>query len=86
MENEIFEALKPYIISLLIALIGYAVTEIRNRVLYNKLNKIHEMLEDEQNEFYTLCPMCGTKIILAKAKIWAQPKGTEEKINDHDRG
>ena len=86
MENEIFEALKPYIISLLIALIGYAITEIRNRVLSNKLNKINEMLEDEQNEFYTLCPRCGTKIILAKAKIWAQPKGPEEKINDHDRG
>ena len=78
MEQEIFEAIKPYLISLIIATIGYLVTWFKNRILSDKVAKIQQMLEDEENEYYTLCPQCGTKIILAKAKIYVQKREEEE--------
>ena len=74
----VIEKLMPYVVSAVIAGLMYVKFWLDNKRLKEQLGSIEEQLQHSDNEYYVICPTCGSKLMLAKLKIYIEQKAKED--------
>ena len=74
----IIEKVMPYIVGAVIAALMYIKFWLDNKRLKEQLGSIEDMLQHSDNEYYVICPTCGSKLMLAKLKIYIEQKSKED--------
>ena len=74
----IIEKLMPYVIGAVIAALMYVKFWLDNKRLKEQLCSIEDQLQHSDNEYYVICPTCGSKLMLAKLKIYIEQKAKED--------
>ena len=68
----------PYAVGAVIAVFMYIKFWLDNKRLKEQLGSIEDQLPHSDNEYYVICPTCGSKLMLAKLKIYIEQKSTED--------
>lgn len=74
----VIEKLMPYVVSAVIAALMYVKFWLDNKRLKEQLGSIEDQLQHSDNEYYVICPTCGSKLMLAKLKIYIEQKAKED--------
>ena len=74
----IIEKLMPYVIGAVVAALMYVKFWLDNKRLKEQLGSIEDQLQHSDNEYYVICPTCGSKLMLAKLKIYIEQKSKED--------
>lgn len=78
---EYLEKLLPYLTTLVIGVIVYAINYIKQKSFQNELLSLKEYLKKADAKYYIICPYCGSKIGLSDVQIYQMAKenadGTE---------
>ena len=74
----IIEKLMPYVIGAVVAALMYVKFWLDNKRLKEQLGSIEDQLQHSDNEYYVICPTCGSKLMLAKLKIYIEQKAKED--------
>ena len=74
----IIEKLMPYVIGAVVAALMYVKFWLDNKRLKEQLGSIEDQLQHSGNEYYVICPTCGSKLMLAKLKIYIEQKAKED--------
>ena len=67
--NDFLQMIMPYVLPLIIAAVGYAVTYLKVKNHDLLLNQLEEIIKNEGEHYYIICDKCGNKIQLSKAKL-----------------
>ena len=76
--NDFIQMISPYVLPLIIAAVGYAVTYLKVKKQDLVLNQLEEIIKNEGEHYYIICDKCGNKIQLSKAKLYADMVMDEE--------
>ena len=68
----------PYAVGAVIAVFMYIKFWLDNKRLKEQLGSIEDQLQHSDNEYYVICPTCGSKLMLAKLKIYIEQKAKED--------
>ena len=74
----VIEKVMPYVVGTVIAVLMYIKFWFDNKRLKEKLGSIEDQLQHSDNEYYVICPTCGSKLMLAKLKIYIEQKAKED--------
>lgn len=74
----VIEKLMPYVVGAVIAGLMYIKFWFDNKRLKEQLGSIEDQLKHSDNEYYVICPTCGSKLMLAKLKIYIEQKAKED--------
>lgn len=74
----VIEKLMPYVVSAVIAGLMYVKFWLDNKRLKEQMGSIKDQLQHSDNEYYVICPTCGSKLMLAKLKIYIEQKAKED--------
>lgn len=74
----VIEKLMPYVVGAVIAALMYVKFWLDNKRLKEQLGSIEDQLQHSDNEYYVICPTCGSKLMLAKLKIYIEQKAKED--------
>lgn len=78
---EYLEKLLPYLTTLVIGVIVYAINYVKQKGFQNELLSLKEYLKEADAKYYVICPNCGSKIGLSDVQIYQMAKekkdGTE---------
>ena len=74
----VIEKLMPYVVSAVVAALMYVKFWLDNKRLKEQLGSIEDLLQHSDNEYYVICPTCGSKLMLAKLKIYIEQKAKED--------
>lgn len=78
---EYLEKLLPYLTTLVIGVIVYAINYVKQKSFQNELLSLKEYLKEADAKYYVICPNCGSKIGLSDVQIYQMAKekkdGTE---------
>lgn len=78
---EYLEKLLPYLTTLVIGVIVYAINYVKQKSFQNELLSLKEYLKEADAKYYVICPTCGNKIGLSDVQIYQMAKensdGTE---------
>lgn len=78
---EYLEKLLPYLTTLVIGVIVYAINYVKQKSFQNELLSLKEYLKEADAKYYVICPHCGSKIGLSDVQIYQMSKenadGTE---------
>ena len=78
---EFLEKLLPYLTTLVIGVIVYAINYVKQKSFQNELLSLKEYLKEADAKYYVICPNCGSKIWLTDVQIYQMSKenadGTE---------
>lgn len=74
----VIEKLMPYVVSAIVAALMYVKFWLDNKRLKEQLGSIEDQLQHSDNEYYVICPTCGSKLMLAKLKIYIEQKAKED--------
>lgn len=78
---EYLEKLLPYLTTLVIGVIVYAINYVKQKSFQNELLSLKEYLKEADAKYYVICPNCGRKIGLTDVQIYQMAKenadGTE---------
>lgn len=78
---EYLEKLLPYLTTLVIGVIVYAINYVKQKGFQNELLSLKEYLKEADAKYYVICPNCGSKIGLSDVQIYQVAKekkdGTE---------
>ena len=74
----IIEKIMPYAVGAVIAVFMYIKFWLDNKRLKEQLGSIENQLQHSDNEYYVICPTCGSKLMLAKLKIYIEQKAKED--------
>ena len=74
----VIEKLMPYVVSAVVAALMYIKFWLDNKRLKEHLGNIEDQLQHSDNEYYVICPTCGSKLMLAKLKIYIEQKAKED--------
>ena len=78
---EFLEKLLPYLTTLVIGVIVYAINYVKQKSFQNELLSLREYLKEADAKYYVICPNCGSKIWLTDVQIYQMAKeksdGTE---------
>lgn len=74
----VIEKLMPYVVSAVVAALMYVKFWLDNKRLKEQLGSIEDQLQHSDNEYYVICPTCGSKLMLAKLKIYIEQKAKED--------
>ena len=78
---EYLEKLLPYLTTLVIGVIVYAINYVKQKSFQNELLSLKEYLKKADAKYYIICPCCGSKIGLSDVQIYQMAKenadGTE---------
>ena len=74
----IIEKVMPYVVGAVIAALMYIKFWLDNKRLKEQLGSIEDQLQHSDNEYYVICPTCGSKLMLAKLKIYIEQKSKED--------
>ena len=72
------EKLMLYVIGDVVAALMYVKFWLDNKRLKEQLGSIEDQLQHSDNEYYVICPTCGSKLMLAKLKIYIEQKAKED--------
>lgn len=75
---EYLEKLLPYLTTLVIGVIVYAVNHIKQKSLQNELLSLKEYLKEADAKYYVICPNCGSKIGLTDVQIYQMAKENKD--------
>ena len=74
----IIEKIMPYVVGAVIAALMYIKFWLDNKRLKEQLGSIEDQLQHSDNEYYVICTTCGSKLMLAKLKIYIEQKAKED--------
>ena len=74
----LIEKVMPYVVGAVIAALMYIKFWLDNKRLKEQLGSIEDQLQHSDNEYYVICPTCGSKLMLAKLKIYIEQKAKED--------
>lgn len=74
----IIEKVMPYAVGAVIAVFMYIKFWLDNKRLKEQIGSIEDLLQHSDNEYYVICPTCGSKLMLAKLKIYIEQKSKED--------
>ena len=80
----VIEKVMPYVVGAVIAALMYIKFWLDNKRLKEQLGSIEDQLQHSDNEYYVICPTCGSKLMLAKLKIYIEQKAKEENHGDNN--
>lgn len=75
---EFLEKLLPYLTTLVIGVIVYAINYVKHRSLQNELLSLREYLKEADAKYYVICPNCGSKIGLSDVQIYQMAKENKD--------
>lgn len=76
--NDFLAQIYPYLITLAITGILFAVNWLKAKALEKRTMTLEKFLHDDKFSYYVVCPTCGTEINLSKVKIITQENSKEE--------
>ena len=71
---EYLEKLLPYLTTLVIGVIVYAINYVKQSSFLNELLALKEYRKDADAKYYVICPNCGSKIWLTDVQIYQMAK------------
>lgn len=75
---EYLEKLLPYLTTLVIGVIVYAINYVKQRSFQNELLSLKEYLKEADAKYYVICPNCGSKIGLSDVQIYQMAKENKD--------
>ena len=75
---EYLEKLLPYLTTLVIGVIVYAINYVKQRSFQNELLSLKEYLKEADAKYYVICPNCGSKIGLTDVQIYQMAKEKQD--------
>ncbi len=75
--EQLYAALITAIIAIVGALSGFVVTWFNARKTKLKIKNLEDALKDSEGDYYIICPHCGNKIYLKKAKLELEEEAKE---------
>ena len=69
--DQILKELSPYIVPVLIAVLGYIANWIKLKEQDRKLDHLQDIIRQEGENYYIICDRCGNRIKLSKASLYA---------------
>lgn len=75
---EYLEKLLPYLTTLVIGVIVYAINYVKQKGFQNELLSLKEYLKEADAKYYVICPNCGSKIGLSDVQIYQMAKENKD--------
>lgn len=75
---EYLEKLLPYLTTLVIGVIVYAINYVKQKSFQNELVSLKEYLKEADAKYYVICPNCGSKIGLTDVQIYQMVKENKD--------
>ena len=75
---EFLEKLLPYLTTLVIGVIVYAINYVKQKSFQNELLSLKEYLKEADAKYYVICPNCGSKIGLSDVQIYQMAKENKD--------
>ena len=75
---EYLEKLLPYLTTLVIGVIVYAINYVKQKSFQNELLSLKEYLKEADAKYYVICPNCGSKIWLTDVQIYQMAKENKD--------
>lgn len=75
---EYLEKLLPYLTTLVIGVIVYAINYVKQKSFQNELLSLKEYLKEADAKYYVICPNCGSKIGLSDVQIYQMAKENKD--------
>lgn len=75
---EYLEKLLPYLTTLVIGVIVYAINYVKQKGFQNELLSLKEYLKEADAKYYVICPNCGSKIWLTDVQIYQMAKEKQD--------
>lgn len=75
---EYLEKLLPYLTTLVIGVIVYAINYVKQKSFQNELLSLKEYLKEADAKYYVICPNCGSKIWLTDVQIYQMAKEKQD--------
>lgn len=75
---EYLEKLLPYLTTLVIGVIVYAINYVKQKSFQNELLSLKEYLKEAEAKYYVICPNCGSKIGLTDVQIYQMAKENKD--------
>lgn len=75
---EYLEKLLPYLTTLVIGVIVYAINYVKQKSFQNELLSLKEYLKEADAKYYVICPNCGSKIGLSDVQIYQMAKEKQD--------
>lgn len=75
---EFLEKLLPYLTTLVIGVIVYAINYVKQKSFQNELLSLKEYLKEADAKYYVICPNCGSKIWLTDVQIYQMAKENKD--------
>lgn len=75
---EFLEKLLPYLTTLVIGVIVYAINYVKQKGFQNELLSLKEYLKEADAKYYVICPNCGSKIGLSDVQIYQMAKEKQD--------
>ena len=75
---EYLEKLLPYLTTLVIGVIVYAINYVKQKSFQNELLSLKEYLKEADAKYYVICPSCGSKIWLTDVQIYQMAKENKD--------
>lgn len=75
---EYLEKLLPYLTTLVIGVIVYAINYVKQKGFQNELLSLKEYLKEADAKYYVICPNCGSKIGLSDVQIYQMAKEKQD--------
>lgn len=75
---EYLEKLLPYLTTLVIGVIVYAINYVKQKSFQNELLSLKEYLKEAEAKYYVICPNCGSKIGLSDVQIYQMAKENKD--------
>lgn len=75
---EYLEKLLPYLTTLVIGVIVYAINYVKQKSFQDELLSLKEYLKEADAKYYVICPNCGSKIWLTDVQIYQMAKENKD--------
>lgn len=75
---EYLEKLLPYLTTLVIGVIVYAINYVKQKGFQNELLSLKEYFKEADAKYYVICPNCGSKIWLTDVQIYQMAKEKQD--------
>lgn len=75
---EYLEKLLPYLTTLVIGVIVYAINYVKQKGFQNELLSLKEYLKEADAKYYVICPNCGSKLWLTDVQIYQMAKENKD--------
>lgn len=79
--SDILREIAPYMVTLVIGVIVWATTHLKNKALEQELLSLKDYLREADAKYYIICPNCNHKIGLTDVQIYQMTKEKSDGTN-----